>query len=108
MQKYLLSNQLSNNEKLIIFKARNGMLKVGFNFGQKNKCILCNIENDEDNHLVQCTIVKMNISDDGDSLKFGDIYSHDMTKVTNISKILIKVMRMREVEKAKFSIREAR
>ena len=77
------------------------MLKVGFNFGQKNKCILCKIENDKDHHLIQCIMVKMNISDIGDNLKFEDIYSQDMTKVSNISKILTKVMRMREIEKSK-------
>ena len=103
-QDYLLSNKLSIRQKKIIFKARTGMLNVGYNFGQHIKCFMCKLEDDNESHLFKCIMLKMSCPEiiEHSKLSFNLVFSQDMTQVANISNILIKVMRSREVFKNEF------
>ena len=58
MQKYLECRELSIKQKKLIFKARTGMLPVGFNYGKKIPCPLCQMNDDTDLHLIKCPITK--------------------------------------------------
>ena len=73
------------------------MTNVGYNYGNKVKCHLCHLEEDEQDHLFQCIIIKLSnedlykIRDE----KYEDIFSMDIEKLTNISKICESVLRSR-------------
>ena len=84
MQKYLLSSEMTTSLKRITFKARMGMLPVGFNFGNKVPCFACEKSDDTGRHLLECAVLKMASSDllENTESVFNEIFSTDMTKVT--------------------------
>ena len=98
IQKYLQCQELSIRQKKLIFRARTGMLPVGFNYGKKNPCPLCKISDDTDIHLIYCPILKMSCNDliENIDIKYEDIYSTKVTKLSKISKLLLSALRTRE------------
>ena len=74
------------------------MLPVGFNYGKKNTCPLCKISNDTDIHLINCPILKMSCTDliENIDIKFEDIYSTEVDKLSKISKLLSSALRTRD------------
>ena len=53
IQRYLLK-PTSNRHKRVEFRWRTRMTKVGWNYGLKSKCPLCNEEDDTQEHLLIC------------------------------------------------------
>ena len=49
---------MSTKTKIMLFKARNRMLKVSKNYGSKKNCPLCKISEDTQKHLIECVIIK--------------------------------------------------
>ena len=54
MQSYFSDNQLPTRLKQLAFRWRTKMIKVGWNYGNKHKCPICQIGDDTQNHLFQC------------------------------------------------------
>ena len=77
MQSYLENNNLSQRKKLLLFKFRCRMIKVGRNFGRQDKCPACLTEVDEQQHLFQCD--KLNDLD-LDSNSYEDLFSNNEEK----------------------------
>ena len=61
MQKYLVEN-ISIRHKQILFKWRTRMTKVGWNYGTKTLCPICNEEDDTQEHLLLCNQLAINNS----------------------------------------------
>ena len=100
MQKYLESKELTTRQKKVIFQARTGMLPVGFNFGCVN-CWLCELSGDKDRYFLECVVIKMccpNIIENSSTV-FDDIYSTDILKVSNVSKLLTSALIIRKILK---------
>ena len=57
IQPYLTDPQLSIKQKQLTFKWRTRMVKVGWNFGQKELCPLCNTADDTQDRLLCCTSI---------------------------------------------------
>ena len=60
IQPYLTDPTLSTREKLLMFRWRMRMIKVGWNYGKKEKCPLCLQADDTQNHLLDCKRLKDN------------------------------------------------
>ena len=90
---------MTTSLKRITFKARMGMLPVGFNFGNKVPCFACEKSDDTGRHLLECAVLKMASSDllENTESVFNDILSTDMTKVAKVSKLIRSALRVREV-----------
>ena len=101
MQKYLLTSDLTTSLKKVVFKARTGMLPIGFNFGEKNTCFACQISDDTDRHLLECVVLKMASPDlmENTESVFNDVYSSEMIKVAKVSKLLRSALRARAILK---------
>ena len=54
IQSYLTVNNVPTRLKQLQFKWRTRMVKVGWNFGAKEKCPLCQKADDDQNHLLVC------------------------------------------------------
>jgi hypothetical protein len=54
MQAYLSDDQLSTRLKQLAFRWRTRMIKVGWNYGTKEKCPLCLAGDDTQDHLLEC------------------------------------------------------
>ena len=73
------------------------MTSVGYNFGNKIVCPLCHIGRDDQEHFFDCIIMKINskiiynITDE----KYEDIYSMNIEKLINISKVCESAIRTR-------------
>ena len=73
------------------------MLNVQNNFGQHTKCPLCKTEEDDQKHLIECLVIKIHCPDilnnvDSD---FKDIYSDEIEKQNDISKLIDIAMKKR-------------
>ena len=53
------------------------MVNVGHNFGQKNQCKICSVGNDDQEHLLQCFMLKISNSDLLQNLNYSDIFNDD-------------------------------
>ena len=75
------------------------MLNVSYNFGQHIKCFMCQLEDDKENHLLECIIIKMSNPKiiENSEATFEDVFSTDMAKVSKISRLLIQSMRTRDI-----------
>ena len=98
IQKYLLSKEMSTKTKIMLFKARNRMLKVASNYGSKTNCPLCKISEDSQKHLLECVIIKITCQDilNNDNKKYEDIYSDNVTKQKEIIQLIEIAIRKRE------------
>ena len=98
IQNYFITNEITTKQKLIIFKARTRMLNVAYNFGNKTKCPLCKIGEDNQKHLIECIVIKLNcheISYNTDS-QSEDIFTENITKLNKISQLLQVATRKRD------------
>ena len=67
-------------------------------FGNNLLCPLCQIENDSQEHLLKCRILKHMVKElrDNDTIKYEDIFDEDVDKVTKAADLLIKVTEERD------------
>ena len=99
MQPYLKTNEINISKKKLLFKARTRMLNVNDNFGEKILCPLCEIDLDNQKHLISCIILKMENSEifrNEDECKYDDIFSSDTKKMKFIASLLENAMKTRE------------
>ena len=105
IQEYLTCTEMTTTEKKLIFRARTGLLNLGFNMGQKIPCFACGLENDENQHVLNCVILKLSCPElmSNRSISFEDVYSTDLRKVKEVAKLLKVSMRAREILKSSLS-----
>ena len=96
LQPYLKSDIIFNRTKKFVFRLRTRMVKVGHNFGKKNRCKVCSIGKDDQEHLMQCLRLKLRNPDLLEDLNYKDIFDSDIKKQGTIGKILEKSFRIRE------------
>ena len=75
------------------------MLSVGSNFGRKSLCPACLLTLDEQNHLGQCMVIKINspyLLKQTKNPSLSDIFSTDTKLLSDIANTLENVMRTRE------------
>jgi len=99
LQKYLKDETLSLSEKQLVFKLRSRMVEVGHNFGKKNECPLCMNEDDKQNHLMECVIIKVSSKKvfNNEKAKYEDIFGHNVKKIKQIVEIMEDALRCREL-----------
>ena len=81
IQKYFLSKDMTSKTKIVLFKARNRMLNVASNYGSKTECPLCKLNKDDQQHLMECLIIKLTcpVILNNNKIKYEDLYSEDTT-----------------------------
>ena len=97
IQNYFTTNKFKSKRKIIIFKARTRMLNVFHNFGQKIKCPLCKIGEDDQKHLLECIILKFTCPQilNNTDIKFTDIFSDNLDKQCEVGNLLEIALRKR-------------
>ena len=90
IQKYLKTNKITIKRKIVLFKARTRMLNVLNNFGQHAKCPLCKIKEDDQTHLLDCLIIKINCPEILNNMnsKYEDIFSDNVDKQSEICRLV--------------------
>ena len=60
---------------------------------------MCQMEDDKENHLLECILIKMPNPEiiENSETSFEDVFSTDMAKVFKISRLLIQSMRTRDI-----------
>ena len=98
MQPYLISKNITTRQKKVIFRFRTKMVNVGHNYGRKLKCSLCKLEDDTQEHLFNCLILKLSCPELYNSIdeKYEDIFSLNHEKITNVARICEQLIRKRE------------
>ena len=81
-----------------MFRIRTRMVKVGKNFGKNNVCPLCNLHEDDQRGLLDCIILKLNCKRlyDRKNQTYESIFSSDIEKQIDISKLMQQCLRTRE------------
>ena len=99
IQPYLKSNNISLRKKKILFKARTRMLNVKGNFRDKSPCPLCYLEEDRQEHLMACLMIKLKcpiILENKNNCTYMDIFTNDIKKQSNVAELLLEAIRTRE------------
>ena len=73
------------------------MVNVGFNYGNKVCCPLCRSQDDTQEHLTQCLLIKLKCKEIFHMTeKYEDIFGSDCKKIIKIAKICESTLRIRE------------
>ena len=89
---------MTPKKKIILFKARTKMLNVSYNYELKIKCRLCHLGEDDQEHLLECLIIKIECPEilHNTNVKHSDIYSSKIDKQIEITKLLEMAIRKRD------------
>ena len=90
---------MTTRRKKILFRFQTRMFKVGHNYGNKIKCPLCKMENDTQEHMFDCVIMKIhciNLYSKKDE-NHEDIFSLNTKKLEDITKICESISRTHEL-----------
>ena len=74
------------------------MIQVGYNYGRKVSCPICKLNiPDTQQHMFDCVILKITCQElyNCTDVQYEDIYSSDLQKLLNVSKICETVARKR-------------
>ena len=99
MQKYLMSKKLTTTHKKLLFKLRCRMVNVGKNFGRADKCKLCKIEDDSQQHLIECTKIKEKVPEvkRNTKVKHDHIYSKSIKEKIEVVKLFDKAISAKKI-----------
>ena len=97
IKKYIISGLFNTKEICLLFKIRTRMLDVKINFRNfyaDNKCRLCEIEEETQNHLLNCPELIKNCPELYNDMivKYEDIFSDNVKKQHRVTKLYIKVL----------------
>ena len=101
LQNYLTSQNLSTEQKKLLFSLRTRSIHVKTNYRNKYKfnmfCSLCDDKTEEESelHLLRCLSTVAEVGQIGDS-KYEDIFSPDGTRQDKITEIFRKIFRIRK------------
>ena len=98
IQEYLTSDKIYMNRKKIAFKIRTRMLQVNFNFGNRISCPMCKEKDDDQNHLLECRILKDNCVEikENQNFEINDVFKGEMEKINEITRIINRALKKRE------------
>ena len=100
-QDYLVSEELTLEEKKLLFKLRSRMTDIKSNFKSMYKddllCQLCQCEEETSKHLLECKTVldDENIGDAARKVKNADIFK-DINKQVKAVKVWKEILKLRE------------
>ena len=105
MKEYLVTEELTTEEKRLLFKLKTFMIQLKGNFsrGQRGnlKCDLCNDVNSEETqmHLLECTFLVNHpeLKSDIKSIKYDDIFQNLSSQVKAI-KVWKKILSVRKIK----------
>ena len=101
IQDYLRSEKLTTKDKMLLFQLRTRMISVSHNFGNKSKlCPLCLSVPDNQQHIIECFMIigsNKNLIFNIAVPQYSDIFSEDLTKMKQISKIFTAALRTKEI-----------
>ena len=74
------------------------MINVGHNYGNKAKCPICKLEDDTQEHMLRCVILKIKSPElfKIQEEKYEDLFSLNDDKIIKLARILESVLRKRE------------
>ena len=75
------------------------MLNVKSNFGEKSACPLCHMKEDDQSHLLDCLVIKLEcpqVFENKEACEYEDIFCNDIIKMKNIAELLYQAIRTRE------------
>ena len=102
MQEYLLSTEMETREKKLLFQLRTRMvdLKVNFKNGHADlSCPLCSRSEDNQMHVLECSIILRNTSFFSDqSSAYSDIFSDEVKKQAVVAKTFSALWKIRSKE----------
>ena len=97
LQPYLKCQEISTRRKKILFKFRSKMINVGHNFGNRVCCPLCKTEDDTQEHMMKCLVIKLKSQEVFHMTeKFEDVFGSDFKILIRLSKIFESAHRIRE------------
>ena len=99
IQDYLKSQKINLQKKKILFKARTRMINVNKNFGNSSPCSLCNLNEDDQSHLLECIFIKLEssiVQENKNKCEYQDIFGNDIVKMNNVAELLQQALRARE------------
>ena len=98
IQEYLKTDKIKFRTKLTLLKCRLKMAKVGYNYGNKEECPLCeNNSPDQQEHLLACEKIRNEMEEDlFTNIDHKDIYNSDISKMKTVGEVLEKVLRKRK------------
>ena len=75
------------------------MLNVKSNFGDKSSCPLFKLKEDNQSHLLDCTIIKLEcpeVFENKEKCLYEDIFCSKIDKMNNVANLLLQAMRICE------------
>ena len=97
VQDYLESEKIFTHRKKILFKVRTNMINVNYNYGKKVACPICLVEEDTQNHLIECNeIINSDPPIKTSHIKLEDAFGKDIAKANELSIVIEKVLQRRE------------
>ena len=99
MQQYLKNKELTLRQKKLIFRLKTRMTKVGFNFGRKVTCPLCQLHDDNQEGILECIILKLRCKElymKTNEEQYPNLFSKDINKISKLGHIYQKCFEIRE------------
>ena len=98
LQNYLKSKEITIRQKKLLFRLKTRMVKVGFNYGRKVLCPLCQLHNDDQQGLLKCVLIKLNCKElyIKKDEKYENIFSKNTEELKKIAILMQKIIEMRE------------
>ena len=98
IQSYLTSSKISTSMKKQLFRFRTKMTNVGFNYGNKILCPLCKLENDDQEHLFSCVVIKINCKElyRNTEETYTNIFSMNTDTIVKVASLCEKIIKTRE------------
>ena len=98
LQKYLETDEINTKHKTLLFKIRTRMVQTSNNFGTKALCPLCLTEEDVQDHVIDCIIVKIRCPEvvTTESMCINDALQNDVKKMHKFAVIFELAWRTRE------------
>ena len=98
MAEFLMPNNniLNIEEKQELFSIRNRMVNIGYNYGNNEKCVKCE-ENEDMTHIYDCKYLNKNTKE----ISFEKIFEGNLFQQIRVFRIFQENMRIRNEEKIK-------
>ena len=98
LQEYLKNDKISATKKKILFKFRTRMVNVGNNFGNHKECPFCKLDEDSQQHMFECFVMKLkNHKIFHTDQTYENIFNITSKNIINIAELCQEAIRTREL-----------